>query len=75
MRRIQGPSDIYRTGWINIFMSVFFLLPISNLRVSPIGLVPKRDNIGWRLTTHLAISKINSVNSFIDPNETAKQYT
>lgn len=37
--------------------------------------MPKEDNIGWRLITHLSFSKLNSVNSFIGPNETALQYT
>lgn len=41
-------------------------LTISNLRV-PIGIVPKGDNSGWRLMTHLSFSEGNSVNRFIDP--------
>ena len=53
----------------------FQTLPISNLRTSPIGVVPKGDNSGWRLITHLSFPKFNSVNSFIDPEETSVKYT
>lgn len=60
MGRIQGP---------------FKQIPISNLRLSPIGLVPKGDNSGWRLITHLSFPKSNSVNYYIDPNETVVQYS
>lgn len=44
----------------------FSKLPISTLRISPIGLVPKSDG-GWRLITHLSHPPGNSVNSYIDP--------
>ena len=50
-------------------------LPISNLRISPIGVVLKGNNSGWRLITHLSFPNHNSVNDFIDPNETSVQYT
>lgn len=50
-------------------------LPISNLRISPIGVVPKGDNSGWRLITHLSFPKFNSVNFFIDPEESSVKYT
>ena len=53
----------------------FQTLPVSNLRTSPIGVVSKGDNSGWRLITHLLFSKFNSVNSFIDPEETSVKYT
>lgn len=53
----------------------FVSLPISNLRISPIGVVPKVNNSGWRLITHLSFPNHNSVNNFIDPNETSVQYT
>jgi hypothetical protein len=60
MGRIEGPySDI----------------PISNLRISPIGLVPKGNDSGWRLITHLSFPKDNSVNYFIDPDQTSVQYS
>ena len=48
--------------------------PISNLRCSPIGLVPKKTS-GWRLITHLSYPPGYSVNDFIDENLTAVQYS
>lgn len=50
-------------------------LPISNLRVSPIGIVPKGDNAGWRLITHLSFPTGNSINEFIDPAESTVHYS
>ena len=43
----------------------FAELPISTLRISPIGLVPKSDGT-WRLITNLSYPHDNSVNTFID---------
>jgi hypothetical protein len=40
-------------------------LPISNLRISPIGLVAKPDGV-WRLITNLSAPEGNSVNSYIE---------
>lgn len=50
-------------------------LPISNLRVSPIGVVPKGDNAGWRLITHLSFPTGNSINEFINPAESTVHYS
>lgn len=50
-------------------------LPISNLRVSPIGVVPKGDNAGWRLITHLLFPTGNSINEFINPAESTVHYS
>lgn len=50
-------------------------LPISNLRISPIGVVPKGDKSGWRFITHLSFPKFNSVNFFKDPEESSVKYT
>lgn len=44
----------------------FKYLPISTLRISPIGVVPKSDG-KWRLITHLSHPISKSVNTFIDP--------
>ena len=57
--RIAGPFS-YRT--------------ISYLRVSPIGLVPKKTG-GIRLTTNLSSSINGSVNDFIDTSYTSVQYS
>lgn len=48
--------------------------PMSNLRISPIGLVSKSDG-GWRLITHLSYPKDNSINDGIDPDLCSVQYT
>ncbi|VDI45293.1 Hypothetical predicted protein [Mytilus galloprovincialis] len=44
----------------------FSKIPISTLRISPIGVVSKNDG-GWRLITHLSYPLNWSVNDFIDP--------
>lgn len=48
--------------------------PISNLKCSPIGLVPKKTS-GWRLITHLSYPPQNSVNDFINPKYSTVQYS
>ena len=48
--------------------------PISNLRCSPIGVVPKMTG-GFRLITHLSYPKENSVNDFIDERFTKVNYS
>jgi hypothetical protein len=48
--------------------------PISNLRCSPIGVVPKKTG-GWRLITHLSYPPSNSVNDYIDEQHTAIHYS
>jgi len=52
----------------------FMLRPISNWRISPMGLVPKKTS-GWSLLTHLSYPSGNSVNDFIDENLTNVQYS
>ena len=52
----------------------FSYRPVSNLRVSPIGLVPKKTG-GIRLTTNLSSSINGSVNDFIDTSYTSVQYS
>ncbi len=64
-------------GWIK---GPFKKEPIPNTRVSPLGLVPKRDdkgNIsGWRKITHLSYPKKDgtSVNTRIDKHLASVQY-
>ncbi|XP_062572703.1 uncharacterized protein LOC134234654 [Saccostrea cucullata] len=48
--------------------------PLSNLRLSPIGVVSKKDG-GWRLIHHLSYPSNFSVNDFIDPEACSVQYT
>ena len=48
--------------------------PIVNLKISPIGIIPKAEGL-WRLITHLSYPENKSVNSFIDPEECTVVYT
>ena len=48
--------------------------PISNLHISPIGLVPKKTG-GWRLITHLSHPLGLSINEYIDPASASVNYT
>ena len=48
--------------------------PIANLKISPIGIIPKTEGL-WRLITHLSYPENKSVNSFIDPEECTVVYT
>ena len=43
----------------------FSNLPISNLRISPMGLVAKPDGV-WRLITNVSAPEGNSFNSYIE---------
>jgi hypothetical protein len=40
----------------------FKFLPISNLQVSPCGIVPKSDGVTWRLISHLSYPTFNEIN-------------
>ena len=48
--------------------------PISNLRCSPIGLIPKRTS-GFRLITHMSYPEKFSINDFIDESYTSVKYS
>lgn len=48
--------------------------PLGNLRLSPIGVVAKKDG-GWRLIHHLSYPFDYSVNDFIDTEACSVQYT
>ena len=52
----------------------FDKLPLSNLRISPVGLVPKKSG-GWRLITHLSSPQGFSINDFIDPSNSTVSYS
>ena len=49
--------------------------PLLNLRVSPLGLVPKKEVGSFRLIHHLSYPSGDSVNDFIDPNLCSVEYT
>lgn len=48
--------------------------PISNLIVSPIGVLPKPEG-PWRLITHLSYPTNESINDFIDPTKCSVHYS
>ena len=49
-------------------------IPISNMGISPIGVVPKSTG-WWRLITHLSYPQANSVNDVLDPQACSVKYT
>ena len=53
---------------------LFSKIPILTLRVSPIGVVAKKDG-GWRLITHLLYPPNWSVNDFINPEICKVKYS
>ena len=59
---------------LNRILVPFSKISISNLRIPPIGLVPKSDG-RWRLITHLSFPEGNSVNSYIDPELASVSYS
>ena len=60
MGRIAGPFD---------------QRPLPTLRVSPIGLVPKKEPNEFRLIHHLSYPLGSSVNDYIDRQHCSVQYT
>ena len=58
--RVEGPFEIP---------------PFTNLRCSPIGLVPKKAPGEFRLIHHLSWPEGNSVNDHIDPNKSSVKYS
>lgn len=53
----------------------FTTAPFSNLIISPIGLVPKKQPNEYRMIHHLSYPEGASINDFIDPSLTSVQYT
>lgn len=49
-------------------------IPMSNIKCSPIGIVPKKQG-GWRMICNLSAPEGNSVNDFIDPDLCTVHYT
>lgn len=67
-KKIQSEIDLGRIA------GPFSKRPISNLRCSPIGLIPKKTG-GFRLITHLSYPESNSVNHFIDTEYSTVKYS
>ena len=53
----------------------FTISPFKDLRVSPLGLVPKKEPGEFRLIHHLSYPEGESVNDYIDPKLCSVQYT
>ena len=68
-QKIQAEIDAGRVA------GPFDSRPIPTLRVSPLGLVPKREPGEYRLIHHLSYPSGDSVNDFIDPDLCSVQYT
>lgn len=68
-QKLRTELDLGRIG------GPFTNRPISTLRVSPIGLVPKKTPGEFRLIHHLSFPEGGSVNDFIDPDLCSVQYT
>ncbi|CAJ0956117.1 unnamed protein product [Ranitomeya imitator] len=52
----------------------FVAAPMANLRVSPLGVVPKKEPNKFRLIHHLSFPKGSSVNDGIDPKLSSVSY-
>ena len=59
-------------GWV---AGPFDTRPLPALRVSPLGLVPKKEPGEYRLIHHLSYPPGKSLNDFIDPKLCSVQYT
>ena len=68
VKKLQSEIDLGRIA------GPFENRPISNLRCSPIGLLPKKTG-GFRLITHLSHPPENSVNYYIDPEYSTVKYS
>ncbi|CAC5410027.1 unnamed protein product [Mytilus coruscus] len=57
-------------------MGPYNYIPLPNLRISPLGLVPKKNKGPWRLIHHLSYpdNKIDSVNSGISDESATVQF-
>ena len=79
LKSVNGRESIVRQKLLTEIeagrmMGPYVTKPISNLRVSPIGLIPKKSG-GFRLITHMSYPYLESVNDFIDPELSKVQYS
>ena len=49
-------------------------MPLPNLICSPVGMVPKKGSVKMRMITHLSYPHGNSINLFMDPQDTSTSY-
>lgn len=71
---VQVKEKIEKEIELGRVLGPFHEQPLSNLIISPIGIVPKSDG-GWRMITHLSYPSGTSINDFIDPDSCSVQYT
>ena len=69
LSKIKGEIEKGRVG------GPFEVTPFTNMRCSPIGLVPKKAPGEFRLIHHLSWPEGNSVNFHIDPEKASVKYT
>ena len=74
INKLETFDKLQREMELGRMLGPFNYLPISTLRISPIGLVEKSDHT-LRLITHLSYPKENSVNDFIDEKVCAVKYS
>ena len=68
-KKIQAEVDVGRVA------GPFQNRPLPNLRISPLGLVPKKEPGEFRLIHHLSYPSGKSLNDFIDAKLCSVQYT
>ena len=57
-----------------MMLGPFKKIPLPNLICSPVGMVPKKDSAKLRMITHLSYPLGNSINSYMDLQDTSTSY-
>lgn len=73
--KIELKEKILKEINLGRIVGPFDNLPIPNLQISPIGIVPKSDGVSWRLITHLSFPRGMGINDFIDEKYCTVHYT
>lgn len=68
---VRKISDEVKAGQMS---GPYAFRPLSNLRCSPIGLIPKKA-VGFPLITHMSYPSSDSVNDFMDQKLTSVKYS
>lgn len=72
--KVETLAKLIKEVRLGRMLGPFSCPPISTLRTSPIGLVPKSDGT-WRLITHLSYPSGNSINDFIGEEFRSVKYS
>lgn len=67
-------DKVFKEVSLGRIMGPFTSLPFPNLRVSPLGVVPKKEEGKFRLIHHLSFPKGSSVNDGIDKEDASVSY-